>query len=62
MKLIEESYGTETLNLVLARSCLLCLLNNNRVMRYVIEHHRDLLVVLQKVVEDSKPEAVAGEG
>jgi hypothetical protein len=31
-------------------------------MRYVIEHHRDLLVVLQKVVEDSKPEAVAGEG
>lgn len=62
LKLIEESYGTETLNLVLARAYLLRLLSNNRVMRYLAQHHKDLLGALQTVVEDSKPDAVAAEG
>jgi ParB-like chromosome segregation protein Spo0J len=62
LKLIEESYGTETLNLVLARAYLLRLLSNNRVMRYLTQHHKDLLDALQTVVEDSKPDAVAAEG
>lgn len=61
LKLIEESYGTETLNLVLARAYLLRLLSNNRVMRYLTQHHKDLLGALQTVVEDSKPDAVAAE-
>jgi ParB-like chromosome segregation protein Spo0J len=60
LKLIEESYGTETLNLVLARAYLLRLLSNNRVMRYLTQHHKDLLVALQAVVEDSASEAVRG--
>lgn len=62
LKLIEESYGTETLNLVLARAYLLRLLSNNRVMRYLAQHHKDLLGALQTVVEDSKPDVVAAEG
>lgn len=62
LKLIEESYGTETLNLVLARAYLLRLLNNNRVMRYLTQHHKDLLVALQTIVEDSAPMASAVKG
>jgi hypothetical protein len=43
LKLIEESYGTEMLNLVLARAYLLKLLNNQRVVRYLGQNHAELL-------------------
>jgi hypothetical protein len=56
LKLIEESYGTETLNLVLARAYVLRLLGNNRVMRYLSQHHGDLLVALKAVMEEIQPE------
>ena len=59
LELIEESYGTEALNLVLARAYLLRLLNNNRVTRYLSQHHKDLLGALQTVMEDSAPDARA---
>lgn len=63
LKLIEESYGTETINLVLARAYLLRLLGNNRVMRYLSQHHGDLLTALKTVVEEATPAgAVAQAG
>jgi ParB-like chromosome segregation protein Spo0J len=62
LKLIEESYGTETLNLVLARAYLLRLLSNNRVMRYLNQHHADLVVALKTVVEEAGPEIQPAQG
>jgi len=67
LKLIEESYGTEMLNLVLARAYLLKLLDNARVVRYLTQNHSDLLAALRTVVDSvssdgqvSEAEAVAG--
>jgi hypothetical protein len=57
LKLIEESYGTEMLNLVLARAYLLKLLNNQRVLRYLGQNHGELLAALRSVVD-----AVTAEG
>jgi ParB-like chromosome segregation protein Spo0J len=51
LKLIEESYGTEMLNLVLARAYLLKLMNNTRVVRYLAQNHADLLSALRTVVD-----------
>ena len=62
LKLIEESYGTETLNLVLARAYWLRLMNNTRVTRYLTQHHKDLLGALRTVVDDSAPEAQGAQG
>ena len=62
LKLIEESYGTETLNLVLARAYLLRLLSNNRVMRYLSQHHGDLVVALKAIVEEAGPEIQPAQG
>jgi len=62
LKLIEESYGTETLNLVLARAYLLRLLSNNRVMRHLNQHHADLVVALKTVVEEAGPELQPAQG
>ncbi|MCC6363036.1 MAG: ParB N-terminal domain-containing protein [Bryobacterales bacterium] len=62
LKLIEESYGTETLNLVLARAYLLRLLSNSRVMRYLNQHHADLVVALKTVVEEAGPELQPAQG
>lgn len=59
LKLIEESYGTETLNLVLARASCLRLMNNARVTRYLTQHQKDLLGALRTVVDDSAPEGQA---
>jgi len=56
LKLIEESYGTEMLSLVLARAYLLKLLNNARVVRYMSQNHPDLLAALQTVVDSVSAE------
>ncbi len=48
LRLIEESYGRNMLNLVLARGYLTKLLKNNRVRRYLSTHHAELLVELEK--------------
>ena len=56
LKLIEESYGTEMLNLVLARAYLLKLLNNARVVRYLSQNHAELLSALQTVVDSVSAE------
>jgi hypothetical protein len=59
LSLMEESYGTEAINLVLARSYLLRLLANSRVSRYLSQHHGDLLLAIRTVVEEAAPAADA---
>ena len=51
MKLIEESYGPDHLNLVLARGYLVSLLNNERVVRYLSRNHGEMLGAFQKISE-----------
>lgn len=51
MKLIEDSYGTDHLNLVLAGGYLASLLNNNNVTRYLTRHHVEILSEFQKISE-----------
>jgi len=51
VKLIEESYGRNVLNLVLARGYLAKLLDNAKVVRYLSNHNGDVLSEFQKIVE-----------
>lgn len=51
MKLFEDSYGPDHLNLVLARGYLLSILNNSKVERYLSRHHREILGEFQKITE-----------
>ncbi len=50
-RLIEQSYGKNVLNLVLARGYLAKLLSNNRVLRYLSGHYADILAEFQKIVD-----------
>jgi hypothetical protein len=50
-QLIEESYGTDVLNLTLAKTWLSALLNNGRVLRYLSQHHPEMLTQFQKLTE-----------
>ncbi len=51
MKLIEDSYGPDHLNLVLARGYLVSLLNNDKVIRYLDQNHREILSEFKKISE-----------
>lgn len=51
MKLIEESYGPDHLNLVLARGYLVSLLNNSKVVRYLTQNHSEILGEFQRISE-----------
>lgn len=50
-KLVEQSYGTDVLNLVLARGYLAKLLDNPRVTRYLSQHHSEILAEFQTIVD-----------
>ena len=50
-KMIEESHGTNTLNLVVVTGYLKRLLENSRVVRFLSQHYRELLVEFQKIVD-----------
>ena len=50
LKSVEESHGTEALNLVLARGYLLKIFANGRVTRYLGQHHADLFGELQNML------------
>jgi len=56
-RLIEQSYGKNVLNLVLARGYLAKLLSNNRVLRYLSGHYADILAEFQKIVDASSLDA-----
>jgi len=53
-KLIEQSYGADHLDLVLAVGYLQRLLGNVRVVRHLAQHHPDLLSEFQKMTELQK--------
>ncbi len=48
---IEESYGTDVLNLTLIKAWLAKLLDNARVARYLTQHHADILTQFQKIAD-----------
>jgi ParB-like chromosome segregation protein Spo0J len=50
-RIAEQAYGTDHLDLVLANGYLGKLLGNARVVRYLSQHHRDILSEFQKLVE-----------
>lgn len=53
-KLIEQSYGADHLDLVLATGYLARLIGNVRVVRYLAQHHADLLSEFQKIADIQK--------
>jgi len=55
-KMIEENYGENVLNLVLARGYLTKLLDNARVIRFLSNHHGEILSEFQKIIESSSLE------
>jgi len=50
-RLVEESYGQNTLHLVLAVAYLRKVLENAGVVRYLSQHHADVLGEFQKLAE-----------
>jgi len=50
-KLIEQSYGADHLDLVLATGYVTRLLGNARVVRHLAQHHSDLLNEFQKIAD-----------
>jgi hypothetical protein len=50
-KMAEQAYGTDHLDLVLAKGYLAKLLGNARVVRYLAQHHQELLSEFQKIAE-----------
>lgn len=56
LKLVEESHGNQVLNLVVARGYVLKLFENNRITRYLGQHHPDIFRELQTMTESSSLE------
>ena len=56
LKVVEESHGNQVLNLVLARSYLARLFANNRVARYLDQHHSDIFHELKSMSEGTSLE------
>lgn len=53
LRLVEDSHGNAVLNLVLARGYLSKLFENQRVARYLTQHHLEIYQELQKMAEGS---------
>lgn len=50
-RLVEQSYGQDVLNLVLARSYLIKLVENGRVTRFLQQHHPEMLEQFQAIAQ-----------
>ena len=50
-KIVEQSYGTDHLDLVLAKGFLAKLLKNARIVRYLAHHHSGILAEFQKLAD-----------
>ena len=48
-KIAEKSYGTDHLDLVLTVGYLAKMMGNARVVRYLAQHHREILAEFQKI-------------
>ncbi len=53
-KMIEQSYGADHLDLVLATGYLARLLSNVRIVRYLAQHHSEILAEFQKIADLQK--------
>ncbi|MFM9828996.1 MAG: plasmid partitioning protein RepB C-terminal domain-containing protein [Sphingomonas sp.] len=53
-KLIEQGYGADHLDLVIANGYVGRLLGNARVVRYLAQHHADILAEFQKIADLAK--------
>ena len=51
LRVVEQSYGSDHLELMIARTYLGNLLSNARVVRYLAQHHAELLQEFQKLVD-----------
>jgi hypothetical protein len=49
-KLVEQTYGQDVLNLVLAKGYLAKLLENASAQQYVAEHHPDLMAEFESII------------
>lgn len=56
LKLIEENYGNQVLNLVLARGYIAKLLENTRVTRYLDQHHGEIFKELRVISQSDSLE------
>jgi len=56
-RLVEDEYGRNVLNLVVARNYLARLLDNARVVRFLSQRHPDVLAEFQKIAEATSLEA-----
>lgn len=50
-KIVEQSYGTDQFDLVLAKGYLAKILGNARIVRHLAQHHREILGAFQKIAE-----------
>lgn len=50
-RMIEENYGTDVLNLTIAKTYIAALLGNARVVRYLAQHHPEILTQFQKITD-----------
>jgi hypothetical protein len=50
IKLVQDSYGPDVLNLVLARGYLTSLLGNTKVAKFLSRHHPEMFTEFQKIV------------
>jgi hypothetical protein len=50
-KIAEQSYGTDHLDLVLAKGYLTKLLGNARVIRYLAQNEQEILAEFQRIAE-----------
>jgi hypothetical protein len=53
-KMIEQSYGSDHLDLVLATGYVARLLANVRVVRHLAQHHPEILAEFQKIADLQK--------
>jgi len=51
LRLVEQSYGPDTLTLVLTRGYLTKLIDNPAVFRYLSQHHPEMLTVFENVIQ-----------
>ena len=58
---VEESYGPDHLNLVIARGYLSSLLRNRQIARYLEQHHDEILIEFRRIANDESTGPGAGE-
>lgn len=58
-RLIEENYGTDNLNLTIAKGYLSTLLGNAKIVRYLAQNHAEILAQFQKISDTGRKDLAA---